>query len=104
MTADLWLEISDAGEPSTGDELRISWRWQLRSQAGSAELSFASPLTKNTRGLLDSYVREFRSWRPHDRDRGLTAERSMLNLGRALGSALVETHRSSIAHHGRTSP
>ena len=93
MTCEVWLEIGDGNRTdSGGDALSVAWRWQVRSKSGSAEIAFSPPLTKATRALMQSYVRDFRSWRAKDRDWALTAERTMLNLGRALGNALVDGH------------
>src|SRR5262245_17727818 len=88
MTCEVWLEIEDASSSDSGR--RICWRWRVRAHSGSAEFAFASPLTEHARGLACSYVREFRSWRATERDWALTAERTLLQLARALGDALVD--------------
>jgi len=90
MGCDVWLEIADENLQNGGHERAIAVRWQAPGLTGAASVRFSSPFTAHTEALLRSYVRQFRSWRAEDRDRGLTAERTLLTLGRALGNQLVD--------------
>lgn len=91
MTSELWLKIVDVGAAQTAsDKHRLALRWCVAGETGSTEIDFVSPLTADTQALAERHVREFRSWRAADRERAQTAEWALLNLGRALGNALVD--------------
>lgn len=78
-------------EITAKEDMCFELRWQVRELTGRAEVVFASPLTASTAQLLFNYVRDFRSWRRGDLDHAHTAERTLLTLGRALGSALTDS-------------